>query len=289
MGPFLPLFSLGVEHGFFSDGLWREVRFVPSSDSQGLMNRAGLLIRKTANGIELYYDQSRTDALKLFLEDTDGKLSFCFKVYVDDGAFKNYSEAFLSAQDALPYFESERGVREGDRIRLHSAKQVSEKDMEPIESESFSGLLGSRDLRVRPAFAVKIVFPPGRNGSLEKTLEAGPARYFLRFGPRQTYWTYYLLGPFANKHVSIVDLDEGMGFEPLGPVSLCDERPAFAFRSKAAIPLRQHSACRFQLREAGSASGKVLVRRLPVAAASQVNRQAIGGKVVSVSEVYVNG
>lgn len=289
MGPFLPLFSVGVEHGFFSDGLWRHVRFVPAADSQALMNRAGFLIRNTLNGIELYYDQGRTGALELFLEEADGNLSFGFKVYVDDEAFKNYSEAFLSAPDALPYFESGRGVPDGDRIRLHRAKQVSAKDMAPIESASFSGLLGSRDLRVPPAFAVKIVFRQGRGASLEKTLEAGPARYFLRFGPRQTYWTYYLLGPFADKGVSIVDLDEGIGFEPLGPVSLSDERPALAFRSMAPIPLGQRSARRFQLREVGSGNGKVLVRRLPVAAASQVDRQTIGGKVVSVSEVYVNG
>jgi hypothetical protein len=124
---------------------------------------------------------------------------------------------------------------------------------------------------------------------VEEALAAGPARYFIRFGARKTYWTYYLLGPFARKRLSIVDLDEGTAFESLGPVSLSDERPALAFRSKTAIPLRQHSACRFQLREAGSGSGRILVRRLPVAAAGRVNRQSIGGKVVSVSEVYVNG
>lgn len=289
MGPFLPLFSIAVEHGFFSDALWRDLRFVPTPDSRALVNRAGLLVRKIMNGLEVYYDQSRTEALQLFLDEADGKLGFRFKVYADDGSFKNYSEAFLFTEDALPYFESERGVREGERIRLHRAQQVSSKDLEPIDSESFADLLDRRDLFVRPAFAIKILFSLGRNGSLGKRLESGPARYYLRFGPRETYWTYFLLGPFANERVSIVDLDEGTDFDPLGTVSLSDDRPALAFRSKATIPLRQHSACRFQLREAGSGNGKVLVRRLPVAAATRVNRQTIGGKVVSVSEVYVNG
>ncbi len=288
MGPFLPLFSVSVEHGFFSDGLWRGVRFVPTHALRALLNRAGFLIRDTANGIELYYDESATDVLKLFLEEGDGELAFPFKVHVDDGSYKHFSQAVLFAGDALAYLHSGRGVADGDRIRLHRTDHVSEKDLEPIESEALADLLDSRDLRVPPAFIVKIVFGSGR-GSLKKRLEQGPARYFLRFHPAQTYWTYYLLGALAEKQVSIIDLDEGIHFDSLGRVSLSDERPALAFRSKAEIPLQQHSACRFQLREAGTGSGRVLVRRLPVAAARQMNRQTIRGKVVSVSEVYVNG
>lgn len=289
MGPFLPLFFIAAEHDYFSDGRWCDIRFVPTFDTQTLINKAGLLVRETANGIELYHDQSRTEALQLLLADTDGALSFGFKVYVQDGTFKNYSEAFLCDPDALPYFESQHGVAEGDRIRLHRAKQVSGKDMVPIESTSLVDLLDWRDLYLPPAFALRVLFRPAQNKSLEKSLQAEPPRYFLRFGSRKTYWMYYLLGAFANERANIVDLDGAIDFELLDGVSLSDKRPTRAFRTNAAIPLQQRSACRFQLREAGPGSGKVLVRRLPVAAATQVNRQTIGDKVVAVSEVYVNG
>lgn len=288
MGPFLPLFSIELEHGFFSDGLWRDLRFVPAPATQALIDRAGMVIRKTPNGFELYHDRSRTEALKFFLADADGEFSFGFKFHVDDEGFKIYSEAFAGDKDVLPYFDSEHGVPDGDRIRLHRKIQVSEKDMRPIESEALSGLLSRRDRLMRPAFALRIVFRPARRKSLEKSLETEPPRYFLRFGPRQTHWAYYLLGSFAGKRASIVDLDDGIDFEPLDRVSLADRRSALAFRSKVAIPLRQHSECRFQLREAGSSRGRILVRRLPVAGARQLNRHIVKGKVVSVSEIYVN-
>jgi len=288
VGPYLPLFSVEVEHGFFNDELWRDLRFVPSSITRALIDRAGMIIRKTVNGFELYYDQSRTEALALFLADLEGEFSFGFKVYVDDEEFKIYSEACSGNSDLLPYFDSEHGIPDEERIRLHPEKQVSDKDMLPIASEALSDLLSRRDWLVRPAFAFKIVIRRTGNGSLEKTLETDPPRYFLRFGPRQTYWTYYLLGSFADMRASIVDLDDGIGFEPPERVSLSDKRSALAFRSTVSIPLRQHSACRFQLRDVGSNRSKILVRRLPVAAARQLNQQIINGKVVSVSEIYVN-
>jgi len=287
MGPFLPLFSIGVEHDFFDDGLWHDVRFVASPDTATLIEKAGFLCRTMSNGISLYYDQSRIDALRLFLDETEGKLVFRFKVYASDGAYKLYSEAFVSAHDALPYFVSDRGVQDGDRVRLHHSSEVSESDMEAIESESIESALTPWDQR--PAFVVSIAFSPAEEADFADALQAVPTSYFLRFGARQTYWTYYLLGPYVSKRVSIVDLDGGIAFESLGTVPLSDDRPALAFRSKAAIPLRQRPMFRLQLREEGAGNGKVLVKRLPVAGASQMARQAIGGEVVSVSEVYVNG
>jgi len=288
MGPYLQLFSVVAEHSFFNDGLWRHLQFVATPGSAALIEKAGFLYRDTVNGITMYYDRSRIDALRLFLGDTEGKLVFQFKVYANSGAYMNYSEAFMSTKDALPYLESDRGVPEGDRVRLHQGNKVSDKDLKKLESESLDRVLTPSDKR--PVFVVSIVFSPAREGRLEDELEAGPARYFVRFGARKTYWTYYLLGSFAsNEHVKIVDLNEGIVFKRLGTMSLSDDRPALAFRSKDEIPLRQRPIRRFQLREDGQGNGKVLVRRLPVAAASQMTRQTIKNEVVTVSEIYVNG
>ncbi len=288
MGPYLSLFSIEVEHGFFSDGLWRNLRFVPSLNTRTLIDRAGMIVRKTENGFELYYDQSRTEALTLLLEELEGEFSFGFKVYVDDEGFKIYSEVCTDSNDQLPYFDNEHCIPDGERTRLHLEEQVSDKDMLPIASEALSDLLNRRDWFVRPAFAFKIVIRPTGNGSLKNIMGNDSPRYFLRFGPRQTYWTYYLLGAFASMRTTIVDLDDGVGFESPKRVSLSDKRSALVFRSKVEIPLRQHSACRFQLREAGANRSRILVRRLPVAAVGQINQHIINGNVVSVSEIYVN-
>jgi len=289
VGPYLPLFSVEVEHGFFKDGLWHDLRFVPSSTARALIDRSGMIIRKKVNGLELYCDQSRAEALDLLLEELEGEFSFGFKVYVADEEFKIYTEACSVSNDQIPYFDSEQGVADGERTRLHAQQQASEKDMQPVSSQALSDLLSRRDWLVRPAFAFKIAVRPAGSESIGSILKADPTRYFLRFGPRQTYWTYYLLGSFSDMRASIVDLDDGIGFESLERVSLSDKRPALAFRSQVEIPLRQHSACRFQLRESGAGRSRILVRRLPVASVGQINQQIINGKVVSVSEIYVNG
>ena len=150
MGPYLPLFSLDVEHDFFSDGRWRHVRFEPAPASGALMGKAGLLLRKNVNGIELYYDRSRIDALKLFLADANGELGFQFKAYVDDEAFKNYSEAFLCDPSALAYFDSDNGVPVEGRIRLHPGERASDEDLQPVGSERFADLLGRRERHLPP-------------------------------------------------------------------------------------------------------------------------------------------
>jgi hypothetical protein len=283
MGPYLPLLSIEVEHGYFDDGRWHGLRFVPTPRCRALIDRAGLLVRQSLNGIQLHSDKSREEALALFLEESGGQLVFEYRVHVDDGNYLSYCEEFVSATGAIPYFDGRRGTREAGRIRLHRAKKVSEKDLELLDSDALAGLLDSRDLRLRPAFALRVAYP--RRSSVAAS---GPERYFLRFGARHAYWSYYVLGLAASRPLSIVDPESGIAFRDLGTVLLSDSRPALAFRSEVPMPLSQRPANRLQLREAATGNGKVLIRRLPVAAAGQISRQEIGGKLASVSEVYVN-
>jgi len=288
MGPYQLLFRIDVEHGFFSDGLWRDVRFLPSQDTDALIHRMGLLPRRTDNGIEVYFDQDRKEALQLSLQDSGGRFSFGFRAFLDDRSAANYTDCLVGDSGTLPFFQSSKGVQEDGRIRLHRARQVGTKDLCALDVEDLSALLTDRDLIVSPGFAVQITVKPKRDQSLEDLLRAEPINYLIRFATRKTYWTYYLLGDFAVDTASIVDLDNDVGFEPPEPIALCDKRPALAFRSKVALPLRQHSTCRFQLRETGSGRNKVLIKRLPVAAATGLHRHLVKGKEVPVSEIYVN-
>lgn len=288
MGPYQLLFRIDVEHAFFSDGLWRDVRFVPSYDTEALIHRTGLLVRKTDNGVEVYFDESRAEALQLSLEDYGGAFSFGFRAFVDDRSAANYTDCLVGDAGTLPFFESGQGVREDGRIRLHAGEYVSTQDAFPLDAEALSTLLTARDLAVSPGFAVQITVKPKRGERLVDLRSTGPTHYLIRFAARKTYWTYYLLGDFAVDTASIVDLDNDVGFDPPEAIALSDKRPALAFRSKVALPLRQHSTCRFQLRETGSGRNKVLIKRLPVAAANGLHRHQVKGEEIPVSEIYVN-
>ncbi len=83
-------------------------------------------------------------------------------------------------------------------------------------------------------------------------------------------------------------MENGNEFEVGEPETLSDKRPALTFRSKTYIPLRERPDCRFQLRERNSGAGKVLIRRLPVATASQIGKEVIDGVETAVSEMFIN-
>ena len=61
-----------------------------------------------------------------------------------------------------------------------------------------------------------------------------------------------------------------------------------AIRSRAPIALAQRSERRFQLRSRQRGGDKVLVKRLPVAAAQFLAREQIGGESRLVSEIHVH-
>ena len=281
MGPYRLLFSISVEHGFFSDGLLPGLRFEPAQNSAALLARSMLLSRSSPRGVQVYHDAGRSDALQLLADDTDGALQFRFNGYGGQPAPEFVSEPFLFADDATPIFDSENAVREDSgALRLHQGDAIAEQDMVVQERSGAPR---------RPLFGVQIRYAASPEQSLEQRFKGAADEYYLRFAAPRTYWKYYLLGSLSKRQLSIVDLDGDTDFEPLGETVLCSERPALAFRSTAPIALRQRSACRFQLRERSTAGERVLFKRLPVAGTGQVSCETINGNAFAVSEIYLNG
>lgn len=288
MGPFLPLFQVTLEHDFYGQGPWPGSRLVPTRDTQAMIAKAGLLTRSAPACIQVYFDRSRLASLELLLTDADSGLALRFKAYADS-EFRNYSESFMSRAGVIASLDSRRGNAHGNRIRLHGGEHVSAQDTVSIDTGCVAQALGTREpaASIVCAVAIRIGSPPSIDPGSDGDITA--PHYFARFGARETYWVYYLLGPLLERRASIVDLDGQVDFEALGRTPLGDGRQAFVFRSTVAIPLRQISSRRFQLREAGGGNGRILVRRLPVAAAAQIGKQRLGREEITVSEVYVNG
>jgi hypothetical protein len=164
-------------------------------------------------------------------------------------------------------------------LRLHRGEVVAEQDMVSQASGAPRA----------PLFAVQVRYAVERGVTLEQRLAGPPDAYYVRFAAPSTYWKYYLLGKLSTRQLSIVDLDGHTDFEPLGQTTLNSAQPALAFRSTAPIALRQHSGCRFQLRERGAGGERVLFKRLPVAGTGQLSREIINGDAFAVSEIYLNG
>lgn len=280
MGAYRPLFSLAVEHEFFPERICLGLDFVPTAASATLLQKTGLLTRQNANGFQVFFDSDQAEALDLYAGNPDEPFDFAYRVYSKDLLFKNYTEAGTYKEDALLYFDSEKALPDGpDRFRLHEAAAVSEADLLSFDAPLLNAMLSKKDRLVRPAFVVKIALSSRRDRSSD---------YTLKFRSRETFWKYYLLGNRARKEAYITDLGNKTQFEFTGSEALNDQKIALTFRSKNPIPLREKLDCRFQLRERGPGNGKVLINRLPVAAATQISKETINGIEAVISEIYVN-
>ncbi len=289
MGSYLPLLNIEVEHNFFSKGSCLALEFVLTPGTDKVMENAGMLRRNTMNGIHIFYDKNRSDSLKLYATDLINPLRLEFKVFSRDPFFENYTEPSVHQEGSILYFDNQRAkIDRTGRFRLHDEEYVSETDFEELNSSLFEDILNKKDRLIRPVSIVSVSISDKDVNLSSDQLEATAKSYYLNFRARQTFWKYYLLGGMARKDLYIADLKNEEEFESTGEESLSDSRIALTFRSKTTIPLQEKSDCRFQLREGGVGNGKVLINRLPVASATQINREVIEGKEAFVSEMFIN-
>lgn len=284
MGFYKPLFTVSVEHMYFSDGLWKGLEFLPSLASAKVIKGADLLVRQTGNGVGVFYDEDKSGVLRLYAEDANGVLPFGFRVYAHDRTFANYTAPSIRRDDAILCFDSAGAVggADAEKVQLSKDDFVSEKDYEGMGGLIADGILSERDRRVPPDFAVRISVRPGSNGGFDSI------DYGIRFNARQSFLKYHLIGNMNRSNPFIVDMDNQVEFEFCGEVVLPGNKPAKVFRSKALIPLLEKSNYRFQLREQGQGAGKVLIKRLPVASENRLGVEVINGKTEIVSESFIN-
>jgi len=289
MGSYLPIFSVEVEHTFFSSDLCPGLDFTPTPKTHALLAKADLLMRNTPNGIRIFYNRHNTEALGLYARNPDEPLRLEFKVFARDRSFKNYADHGDAEDDSILYFDSD-GVKsdEAGRFRLHEADYISEIDFEVLNSPRLIDILSPKESLVKPEFIISIRLEDKEIPQLDESSKAPFKNYYLKFQARETIWKYYLLGNLTKKKSYIVDLNNEMEFEDTGPASLPDNRTALTFRSKQKLPLREKSEYRFQLKDKDPNGGKVLIKRLPVASAGQFFKEIVNGKEAIVSEIFIN-
>jgi hypothetical protein len=274
MGPFLPLFSIEVEHSFFPDDRCRGLRFTPTPDSVYRLERARCLLRATDRGVIVLHDASALPVLRSVASDADQALRIDFLVRAADPLFANYTERLADAPASVPVFDSTQAVADGGRWHLHAGAGAA-------------AMLARRDLLAPPAFVVSITVTPE---DLAAPAPQGKS-YCCHLHARTTVWKYCLLGVWAEQAEDppqVVDLAQACHFEAPVAESLVDGQHMLAVRSSTRIPLQQKSDRRFQLRQRSGNADRVLIKRLPVASARHLSRETLGGEATFVSEIHVH-
>jgi len=282
------LFGISVEHGFYRQSACACLDFLPDDKTRRLFDNAGLMVKKTLRGIEVIYDETRLDVLRLYAEDTDELMSFDFKLQARDDEFRSFTEPFSQAGNQVLYFDNQHPKTAADSKRLSATAFVSSEDLKSVDAEELRGLISDRE-RLLPPEAVIRIFASNKKGNrLKQWLKPELTQYSIAFKPRQRYWKYYLLGDMARENFYIFDPDKKVDFEPLGEERLCDQRIAYSFRSKKSIPLHESYPYRFQLKDKNAGREDVVINVLPVAGMKQVGKEASVEAGAVVSEIYIN-
>jgi len=286
MGAYRLLFSVSVEHTYFSDNICKALKFIPSGPSATVLNKTGLLLKSSESGISVFYEEDKINILRLHAEDD---LSLVFKVFSKDPNFFRYTVPVARSDSSLLFFDNQQITLDAaGKQMLHDDVNVTEKAFIDMNAGQLGGVLDPKDYLVKPAFVLQIAITADEQGLCSEKPDAVSRKYYIRFATNQTYWKYYILGDLSKKNLYITDLDNEIQFEAMGNTLLPGHREAVALQSKIAIGMQEKHNQRFQLRESGSMGDKVLIKRMPTACVSNINGEMISGRMEDVSEIYIN-
>jgi hypothetical protein len=289
MGTYLPLFSIFVEHSFFTIGLCNVLVFRPSSSTVSLVKSVGLMLRYLPNGIRVFYDQDMKHVLKMFLEDNQNRLSLVFKVKSRDRYFQNYTDSTGNNHEHIAYLSNENHKKDQTgRVCLHKGEYVNGDLYIPMNSSLLEGVFDRSENVSPPLFVIRINVQSWLNGESDIANIGYEQQFFFRLRERKTFWKYYILGHSTSEELHITDLDRRVEFEALGEKLLPHNEWVKIFRSTTAIALSDRPMHRFQLHENTLGVGRVVVKRLPAASGEQICLEEVNGTNAIVSEIYVN-
>lgn len=281
VGPYLPLLRVDFAHGFFADGRCPGLRFVPAGDTAWWLRATDVIERHTGSALALY---GPAQALTLL-----PKAVLAWQVHATDDVFPTCTDNPAQWPGELLWFDAGEAAAVSSSgsssvlssRRLHAGESVSQADVRPLTWPLVSQALGASNAsRLMPPLALLRV-PLA-------ALSPAPVAYTVRLAPRATVWKYCLHGDWPEPQLQVVDLASGVEFGEPEPDRLDNGAPLLAIRSRAPIALAQRSERRFQLRSRQRGGDKVLVKRLPVAAAQFLAREQIGGESRLVSEIHVH-
>jgi hypothetical protein len=284
MSNYMLLFRISIRHPYYLSGFARELGFFPTPHTRKIMAGAGLILKKEDSGISMFFNQARTDALKLYASDPLEPFCFNFKVYSRDPFFENFTELPFSKKTSILFFESKKAsLQANGDYRLTRDEQVFQSDLKEIDSKVIMPMLTRSEKMIRPLCIISID-PNAPKGSLFDSKS-----YYLEFCARKTFWKYYLLGKYTKENLSILDLDNQIIFIQKENELLPDNNGALVFESDKSIPLTQRPSRHFQLKKIDSKNSRVLVKRLPVASSDQINRRINkDNNKEYVSEIFIN-
>jgi hypothetical protein len=289
MRPYQLLFEISIEHLYYADGICRDLELVPDDATLRVIGHAGLVLRRTADGIALWIAPERMEQLRERVADAGNALQLGFRAYSSDPHFSEYTLPARRVGQLLLLDSRRARVDPSGRQLLHAAPFVSEHDYVAPDAKQLARMLGGARSPQLPMALVQMVLTGDAGGLCADATDPALRRFTLRFDAARTYWKYLLLGTLGSKPAYITDLDEQVTFRRLeADADLPGRRTAAVFLSERAIAMRDIPVQRFQLKETAAFGEKVLIKRMPNARIGTGQREVVDGHAVLVSEIFIN-
>lgn len=279
------LFRVSFGHAFFADGALRALRIVPAPACHDMLRRAGLLLRAQDDGIAAFGDAQARERLRLHIAEAGAPLRMAFQVFFTDPRFFEYTAPAWPQRKLLLLDTAQSVPDEAGRQLVHAPPCVPASAFIDCDHADLEPILGKRSSAwtPMPAMLLQVVVS---NELLDAT-GSGQRHFHVRFDAASTHLKYCLLGA-GEVQAGIVDLAGEVEFDHYADVNIADDRRAHVFLSRRAIPMREVSPARFQLRAAPAAGGQVLVRMMPNAGMGKRCRESRDGNEILVSEIVIN-
>ncbi|KKO44077.1 hypothetical protein WG68_17305 [Arsukibacterium ikkense] len=283
---YLPLCYIQLQHSYFTTGYLQQADLKPTADTSRRLHNAQLLFKATKQGAMLLLDSSRRD---IAAACCDSPLTLHFLLYSRDAQFGSYTEPALQ-QGQLLYCDNSTPLQQDEQLRLHSGAELNAAD---VISSTDPKLMALPELKQTPLPVLVLALTILRSDITQLTA-AKVRHYLLSFGSRRRIWRYYLCGDSFTQPVQIRDLAphgstlSAPQFVQQPDVTLANGRSAKVFDSSAPLALAQQSLYRFALVSQDEQSEKILIKRLPVAAAGQCGLAVANGVPSNIAEIYLN-
>ncbi|MFT5890101.1 MAG: hypothetical protein ACI9Y7_000190 [Dokdonia sp.] len=263
------LFSIGVEHTYYADGICKDLQYTPSLETQKLMNRYSLYLQTIPEGFSFYTttDQSITDFLK-YIKTTDDATSFSFDVTSMNQDFTVFTDYPITSVGAF-YFDSVNTTIIGGSTVLNGV----------FEPSSMSLV----------SFTITIDYD-----AIIRFRESGNnPRYSIQFTSRKTQWRYYIINN-SNQHFEKLEIQSNsdIQFEDPIEVTLPNNTIALLFSSGSVkIPLEENPTHTFNLvatkTSLGNTRTQVIIQGLPIAKSNSIETYTEGDTTYVASPLYI--
>lgn len=276
MADYLSLFDIDIRHEYFGDLYSLPLRYVPDDGSVRLMHNAGIILKCTANGIAVFCGTERLDLLRKLTTDSETPMMLHFKAYSTDPLMSNYTSTVRVPGSTLHFSNND-----AEKKTISVGQYVSSRDFCMNTHPDVHQILNRNDRVNPPFFILSVCVRMSANSASFDSADYKTQRLFLTFRSREVYWQYFLCNPSSLKSPVIKDLDNRIEFEIIDAEGFFE---GLVFRSTKMMILTKKSMRRFSLLD----GKRVIIKRLPVAAATHLSRENIDGNMKWVSEIYVN-